>query len=236
MYTICVLLYGNYPDLAKRCLDSILSISKLDSVKLRLGLNEISDATREYVNQYSKLVSIDHIVEVTSEGRKYPTMRKMFYDKEITTPYVMWFDDDSYLRDPSNSEHWLTRVNSMMKTSDMIGSIYGQDLYANQKYWIESQPWFAGKTLLCNHRVRFATGGWWCCRAEILQKYSWPPADIIHRGGDVMFGELFRQQGLKLSKFNDGVAINSDDKGIESKAKRRGFDSKPVGYNYIRSK
>ena len=48
-----------------------------------------------------------------------------------------------------------------------------------------------------------------------------------------MLGELLRQQGLRIKKFNTGVAVNADENGRESRSKKRGYDSPPIGYNFV---
>ena len=47
-----------------------------------------------------------------------------------------------------------------------------------------------------------------------------------------MLGEMCFQQGLRLNHFRDGVKINADASGRESKAPRRGFDQKPIGVEF----
>lgn len=47
-----------------------------------------------------------------------------------------------------------------------------------------------------------------------------------------MLGALCEQHGLALTHFRDGVWINANAQGIESKSPRRGFNEKPIGYDY----
>ena len=165
---------------------------------------------------------------------KYPMMRRLLYDFEpIATPFLLWFDDDSYIKD-TNLVSWLGEVETAMADADMIGSLYKtkEGYRGGQVDWIRSRPWYNGVPVKTGDRHDFATGGWWCLRTEVLYKYNWPDLDIRHRGGDVMLGELCRQQGLRLKRFKDGVAINADDFGRESEAKRRGHDEPPVGHSY----
>jgi hypothetical protein len=81
----------------------------------------------------------------------------------------------------------------------------------------------------------FITGGWWTIRTDIIRKWHWPTLDIKHNGGDMMLGELCRQQNYKMKNFDHGVGINAK-MGSEraSSAPRRGRSTKLVGELYQR--
>ena len=52
MFSVCVLLYGDYPDLASRCLQSIRNSDGAVYVQdIRLGLHNVSLATRKVVDR-----------------------------------------------------------------------------------------------------------------------------------------------------------------------------------------
>jgi hypothetical protein len=101
-FTVCVLLYGDFLNLARRCLEPLFKLRESGLVDLRLGLNEVSQPTRDYIKEHSLGASqgIDVWLE-NPQVYKYPMMRQMFHSKPIETPYVMWFDDDSYVKDAS---------------------------------------------------------------------------------------------------------------------------------------
>src|SRR4051812_533765 len=46
-FSVCVLLYGDYPDLAERCLESIALLSD-EKVEIRIGMNAVSETTRRF--------------------------------------------------------------------------------------------------------------------------------------------------------------------------------------------
>lgn len=234
-FTICVLLYGDYLELAERCLRSIASTIRPGDLNLRVGMNACSAATKEWVRSW---VPDECIWDSSENIHKYPMMRRMVHgDRPIETPYTMWFDDDSYLDGFSlgsvaGGGYWLGQVEQAMVNSDMIGAVYGIRWNGQQREWVKDQPWYAGKDPASRTNIRFATGGWWTIRTELLRGWDYPWPELDHRGGDVMLGELLHQQGLRLNHFNTGVRINADSKGRESKAPRRGFDSRPIGYDY----
>jgi hypothetical protein len=157
-------------------------------------------------------------------------MRQMFHSKPIETPYVMWFDDDSYIKDVS----LLTQVEAQMADCDMLGSVYTIPYGNDQKEWCKTQPWYTGKPL--SDKPRFATGGWWCIKTDVLKRFDWPTPELKHCGGDVALGILISQNDLKLKHFNKGVAINANAQGKESAAERRGASKteKPIGKGFTK--
>lgn len=233
-FTICVLLYGDYLNLAERCLRSIAETIRTQDLNLRVGLNECGQRTKQWVKSW---VPPECIWESDTNIHKYPMMRQMFHGANpITTPYTMWFDDDSYLdsfklHQIGSGDYWLNRVERAMISSDMIGAIYTKSWEGNQPWWVQDQAWFKQKPV-GGRKGRFATGGWWTIRTEILYGWDYPWAALDHRGGDVMLGELCYQQGFRLNQFRDGVKINADGNGLECKSLRRGYDSVPIGYDY----
>lgn len=242
--TVCALLYGDYPDLARRCLTPIARLLDDGRIELRLGMNECSPETFAVVRELLKCdahpgaptepyhftqVSADRellIEAVRPQLYKYPMMRRLFTARPLTTEFVMWFDDDSYIKN-ADPGVWLTGMESLAEKTDMIGSVYSIKIPPQQRAWIERQPWYAGKPVPISGK--FATGGWWVLRSELIRQYNWPLEALRHRGGDVMLGQLLLQKGLSLTSYNAGVAINADAEGRESKSVRRGFDEPPIG-------
>ena len=239
-FTICVLLYGDHRILAQRCLSSITNNIPREALNLRVGLNEIGASTRTLVDELiqNNLLLPENVYDEAVNIKKYPMMRQMLWDPDnpIDTPFVIWFDDDSYVDHKGSS--WLDTVDAALGTTDqpqMLGSIYSQHFTGNQADWIKAQPWYTGRAFSRKggrDTFQFPTGGWWCISTEILRKWNWPDPTILHRGGDCALGELIRQQGIRLQQFRKGVRINADASGRESKAKRRGHDEKPIGHDY----
>lgn len=206
-----------------------------ETIKLRIGTNAISQRTWELVRH----LGLEDSVFCRSDEniKKYPMMRRLFGLRHpaadarlsVVTPFVMWFDDDSYIK-AEDPHDWLRLVEQTVENADMIGSVYTIRLQGRQETWIMDQPWYTGLPVRRSQRVAFCTGGWWAIRTEVLQKFQWPPPELVHRGGDVMLGELCRQQQLRISDFSEGVAINANAEGVAARAPRRGFDSHPIGF------
>lgn len=231
-FTICVLLYGDYPTLADRCLRSITNTVSEADLNLRVGLNAVSPTVRDWVHAW---VPEENITESSTNIFKYPMMRKMFYEKPIDTEYVMWMDDDSYLTgygiEDNLENKWLQEVEYAMVGVDMLGAVYNIDWQGQQKEFVKSQPWYMGHDPGSRKRVKFITGGWWNIRTAVLYKHDYPWDSLEHIGGDTMLGELCFQQKYRLRNFRKGVRINANEAGQESKAVRRGrgFDRAPLG-------
>lgn len=218
--TIAVLLYGDYPELAERCLRPISQLYASD-VPVIICANEIGDKTRQVVSDLGLKITFDENPQIF----KYPMLAKV--TEAVKTPYLMWFDDDSYIRD--NPEPWLFGIELEMGRSDLdlMGAVYTIGLRESQVDWIKTRPWYRGKDI--PRRPCFATGGWWAAKVRSLRNLGWPDPEVKHRGGDVMLGVALQQNGMALKHYRTGVAINANELGQESQSKRRGFDEAPVG-------
>lgn len=232
--TVCCLLYGDFPELANRCLKPI---SKLLSygVQVRAGCNEVSTAVKGIVETLLPASLGAKVCYESPQIFKYPMMTRLFQLEPITTDYVMWFDDDSYITQ-DDPVQWLKDLESFMRSSsaDMVGSIYVMPTLGSQEEWRRLHcSWYSSNTTNKQSKfatsAKFATGGWWMIKSSIINKYGWPHPMLKHRGGDVLLGELIRSQGLKLINYKKGIAINADANGKESASKRRGYDEPPIG-------
>lgn len=231
---ICVLFYGTDDycyQLAQRVLNDPMRQLARQRVEFRFGFNAVGDQTRAFVTQQiAEHFSGAIVVDCPENIFKYPIMRRLFHAKPFRTRAVMWFDDNSHIAPDTDAAHWLARILKQLDGCTLLGSVYTQGLVGRQADWIKAQPWYAGKAP--PPYVKYAADGWWIMRTEPLVQFDWPPPDIVHHGGDVMLGELCRQQDLSLCHFRDGVLINANSSGVEGAYRRRGFDAPPVGFNY----
>lgn len=262
--TVCVLLYGNYPELAKKCLDPLMYLWKEGKVHLRIGGNAISADTWGvvaghlngwHVNDNKKIENLEVsalvypsgasadkaagpvVIDISPKNRfKYPVMRSLFHNHLILdTPWTSWFDDDSYIM--INPDEWLAALESAMPRYDMVGRIHHIRYMPGQEDWQKDHcPWHRG--IPTGGKCDFATGGWWAIRSELLRTYDWPHRDLTHRGGDVLLGELCRQQKLRLGNYEYGLLVNAGDSGKHNDAEKRGVSATetPIGKGYKRVK
>lgn len=205
MFTVCGLLYGNHLELASRVLESISSTWLVGEI--RLGLNEVSSDTFDFVCQWAAKKSKNTKVSLYQPDNganvgKYPLMLRMFSD--ITTDKIMWFDDDSYLE--NSNEAWWKAVHVQSKPYAVFGSLHRIRQRGKQYMAIPSQPWYTGKPVDSRHLYRFATGGWWIGDVSFLKKWNYPFPQLRHNGGDSILGELVRQQDAKLGSVSPELA------------------------------
>ena len=234
---VAALLYGEYSDLHERCLLSIRDRLPRGRYELRVGVNAVppKDRTWQLLSELTEAGYLldENIYSSHDNIHKYPMMRRLFHDpsNRIEAPFVMWLDDDSYFTKDFSHATWDYLVEAMESWEiGMVGSRYHIGLQGNQRAWIEDQPWY--NNVVVGSKVEFCTGGWWCLQSSIIEMFDWPVPALDHRGGDTMLGALMAQHGIKIHNYATGVAINADENGRESKAQRRGFDSKPIGFDY----
>jgi hypothetical protein len=232
--TVCVLLYGA-DDYCFRMAQRVLNqrFKTLGSVTrdVRFGLNAVGEATRNLLAQVvSDYFPEAVVIDCPENIHKYPMMRRLLYEKPLQSRLTMWFDDDSCIAENTDVAVWLTRIRQQMCAYTMLGSVHKERFVGNQAEWIKAQPWYNGKEP--SAYTQFAAGGWWVTQTEALRIFNWPPAELKHRGGDIMLGELLRQHDLPLGHFRDGVWINANEHGIESQSTRRGVIEAPVGVDY----
>jgi ADP-heptose:LPS heptosyltransferase/GT2 family glycosyltransferase len=219
--TICVLCYGPHPQLAKTCLSSILATIPPERLDLRIGLNEVHPDTFAYV----KTLPVTKIYANSLNRYKYPVMRDMFWDEQrpITTNYVVWFDDDTWVVNPN----WIndlcqTIIDNHPKNYRMFGSLMYHDLTMYAKNgndptaWFKTADWYRGR----NFRMRgsqkeqtngsvidFAVGWCWAIATEAIRKANIPDVRLGHNGGDITCGEALHQAGFDIKQWNMGKSL-----------------------------
>lgn len=234
-FTLAVLMYGDHPELAERCLGSLQKYADWSQVNhLRIGLNAVSNRTKDVIHGLFDNASVPVLVfDQSTNVYKYPLMRRMLFTHSypIRSPYLMWFDDDSYLTAPGVLERCRTNLE---QGADVIGRAYRlpNGLRGQQVEWVKRQQWYRGVPVELGKAedTWFPQGGWWATKMEeVLRLNDWPTKELRHRGGDVLFGQLIRQQGLRWARGSEGVAVNANDKGQHSRSPRRGYDELPLG-------
>jgi GT2 family glycosyltransferase len=229
--SICVLTYGNYPDLAKRCIESIRSNCNRSLYRLIVGANAPSVETEDYLRHLHTAAAIDRLIISRSNINKCPMMRQMF--ASVTTEYIWWFDDDSFITEPNAIERWL----EIASTSPATVAHWGHQFYfgheqdfsygADVVSFVKESPWYRGKAPPSwkpggkgeydferrgtgDGRWFFVTGGCWMIRASAIKALDWPDPRLVKRNDDVFLGEALRQQGLEARDIGPlGVVINT---------------------------
>ena len=213
MLSVCVLLFGPHPDLARKVLDSIADSAPPPDIvsDLRVGMNDVSQETTDYVFTWAGTrlphLPISLYVPPWNVG-KYPLMRRMFYDeRHALADHVMWFDDDSHLL-ADTGPAWWQQVHKLALAHTQVGQRWRIAQRKLQYQGIRAQPWYRGLPLHPNYKYTFCTGGWWIANSNFLRTWNYPFPEIHHNGGDSILGELLRQQQQSMLHFDRGVAIN----------------------------
>jgi hypothetical protein len=224
-FLVCALFYGDFPALAQRCAQSLRALRDTGVVDLRIGLNEVSAASRTLIEQ--ALPGADAVC-ADPQIYKYPMMRRLVHEYTGDATHLMWFDDDSCLAPGIDVARWLRAVaGAAQATRGMLGAAYLRVQAEAEHEWTRAQPWYTGRAL--PEATRFATGGWFVAPLALLRRFDWPPPSLRHNGGDVALGALCHQQGLAIISCQGGIAINADASLRESSAPRRGFSEPPLG-------
>jgi GT2 family glycosyltransferase len=214
--SICVLTYGDYPRLARRCLDSVRQFCERSLHQLIVGANAAGPETREYLENLHRAGEIDHLLLSRKNLRKYPMMRRML--ARANTEFVWWFDDDSSVTKPWALPRLLCQARRESPSTVMWGAEYCCDHPSTNEampdpvHFVRSARWYRGLTPPSwepggkgefNYQGRgtgdgrwlFITGGCWLARTSALRALDWPDKRLVTHNGDIMLGEALRQRG-----------------------------------------
>ena len=213
--TAFVLCYGDYPGLARTCIESILTTTPPGCLDLRVAAAAVSPETTAYL----KTKPITKIYDAPDNPGKYVLMRRMFRDPElpIKTSYLVWFDDDT----KCVTANWLEQLCAKIITHHAGGvRLFGWHmLHDLQNYrrdghdplrWFREASWWRGKPLRVRgtHQeapngtvIDFVPGWFWAMATEMIAKADIPDSRLIHNG-DMTIGEAVHQAGFKLQDFN----------------------------------
>lgn len=220
---ICVLFYGaedRHLKLAQRVLNEPMRCLAERNIEFRFGCNAVGPATSGFLQRQIADTFQDALLFSSAANiLKYPMMREMFYAPPISAPMTMWFDHDSYIEPDSDVDAWLDRIKKhLVGCCDMIGSVQKSKLSTEQAEWAAAQDWF--DSARDRQYLDYAIGSWWVVKTDVLYRYDWPATDLRQKEGDLMFGTLFKHQGLSLCHFREGVKINANDAGVEAAVPR----------------
>lgn len=219
--TVFALCYGAHPQLARKCLGSILRTIPRDRIDLRVALADACPQTKQYVHS----VAPDAVYDAPDNPGKYVLMRRMFHDPDrpVTTPYLAWFDDDTSVVDGSM---WNQLCNTIVSNhphgSRMYGTVMQHDLAAYRSHdartWFRQARWYQGKHFRvrgtqtetpAGTAVQFAVGWFWAMHSGLIQAADVPCERLRHNGGDITIGEMVHQAGAKIKQFNPAKSLVS---------------------------
>lgn len=218
--TIMVLGFGDYPSLIYRCLEGILDTVPRRLMDLRVALNQPCRETEIYVDSLHKSGRVSKVYTDYGARRKYPAMREMLYDNsaQLTTRYMIWFDDDSY----PVSRSWLEALFATIAENHPLGArLYGRKMvhdlaaFASDTYdpriWFQSAPWWRNRPFKLKNSERtapngscitFVAGWFWAAEIAALKEAQVPDIRLNHNGGDIVIGAQIDQAGYLIKNFN----------------------------------
>jgi ADP-heptose:LPS heptosyltransferase len=218
--TLCVLVYGNYFDMHKRCLGALAHVPR-ERLGLRVYLNNACQETVDMAEAMYKSSRIEALYRSDTNKFKYPCMRQMFHDPDnpIDTKWVIWFDDDT-MADVDN--YWLEKLcqaaidaSGSDKNLGMIGSRYFFSMNKEHINWVKSADWYknrefrdkAGNQAPNGFKIHFASGSCWMLKTECIKQCDIPDKRLKHNGGDIAIGEQIWQNGWNLKNWNSDKRI-----------------------------
>jgi hypothetical protein len=213
--TIAVLTYGDHPELARRCLESIRRHCDRDLYRLVVGANAVCAETRSYLTRLRSEGAIDRLLLSETNLNKCPMMRRMVED--LDSEFLWWFDDDSFVVSPDALPERLRRVGEAPATTVMWGHVFyfsdenDFNLGTDVSGYVRRAPWYRGKDRGGDGRWFFPTGGCWFIRSTAIRALDWPDRGLIKRNDDVLLAEAIRQQGWEFRDIGPcGTAINTE--------------------------
>ncbi len=217
--TIAVLTYGDYPGLARRCIESIRRRCDRALYRLVVGANAVCVETRTYLEQLRSKGAIDRLLVSETNLNKCPMMRRMFAG--IDSEFVWWFDDDSFVESPEALPRRLRLAGEAPAATVLWGKVFyfGEErdfsLGTDVTGYVRGATWYRGKAppspASGDGRWFFPTGGCWFMRSSAIRALDWPDAGLIKRNDDVLLAEAIRQQGWQFRDIGPcGTAINTE--------------------------
>lgn len=222
--TVCVLCYGDFPDLARRVLGSLLRFTPTGAIRLRFGLNAVSERTEAAIADLLPLLNPELLIQSSTNSYKVPMMRRLFHDRPLSTPWTIWFDDDSYVF----RSDWLATLCYHSRLQPNV-DMWGKRLFlrGDQRHlkFISDAPWFRDRELTVDdhpgrYRFHFLAGGFWAIRTACLHELNWPDTRLLHFGDDYLLGEALRQHGHTLGQSFSGVAIDQENRRAPANSPR----------------
>ena len=211
-WTICVLFYGDHPELSGRFLDSLYRFTDPAAFQLRAGLNEVCDETKRAVAAMAETYDNVSVVESPENIYKCPMMRRLFHESPLESEWTLWFDDDSHVRGPG----WVLDLALTMQNqpdAELFGSLRKVTVSEGLEKFISSARWY--RKLPRDRDVSddspiiiFPVGGFWAIRTQRILEADWPDVRLQHFQTDYTLGEAMRQLGVRLAHFESGIRID----------------------------
>jgi hypothetical protein len=217
MFDVLVCCYGNYHDIAKRCLGSVVDLSS-QSLNIHVGLNECGIDTKNYCRNLLDNNKITTIIDSRINLNKDPMMRKLI--DCVNSEYFLWLDDDSYIIERDWDLKVIDHISNNSFDISGFSHISNRYSYGDYQKFLESRSWYQR---IFPHpedpsRCDFPVGGVWIGRAAYLRQHDYPDRSMIKKCDDMLLGDLLQQTGGRFT-----TLFGWDSVFKVNQAQRRGF-------------
>ena len=199
-FVVCFLFSGDHLELVRRCLEPWCVRAPGSggwSPEIRIGLNDCSKDVRAYADEHFQQGRISHVASAKPNIYKYPMMRRLLYDKPLNKPFVIWFDQDTYLPEPRDPNSFMGAMFEWLMHYDVVGHIRSIPINSQLRNWMLTQPW-QNTAAAAADVVRYPVGDWWAARTLTIKEFDWPSPALAQYGGDVMLGLQLHALGRKI--------------------------------------
>jgi len=206
--TICVLLYGHYTDLARRCIESVKRFVPNDECVLRIAMNSCCAETLQYVSEIQDSMPVELVIRSDVNIHKYPIMRKLFWDTRIDSDWIIWFDDDTHII----SDTWWPGLWQFLDRFpvEAAGKLACWGLLPGEWEFIQKCDWYEGRKPEIvgssgEYGCCFIVGSYWAIKTECIRILNWPDPRLIAQGGDTLLGSAMWQKGWRQGYHVEGI-------------------------------
>jgi GT2 family glycosyltransferase len=211
-WTVCVLFYGNHPDLCERFLGSLYRYTDPAAFHLRAGLNAVCAETARMVRAAQRQHGNISITASRKNIFKCPMMRRLFHEPPVETEWIVWFDDDSHVTGPG----WIRDMALAMERNpgaEFFGGLCWVDVSAKLERFIRRAQWYRDVPRMIHSEdgrpiIMFPAGGYWSIRSARIREAGWPDPRVIHFEDDYVMGEAMRQLGVGMAQCVSGVKVS----------------------------
>ena len=211
--SILVGLYGNYPKLSLRAIDSLITPNH--EFPIYVGMNDCCIETKIHVRNLLDEGLIDAVVDSSRNINKDPMMRILL--ELVQTPFLIWLDDDSHMFSGWDScfKDYLIKYGPHLDVAGHLFQFVRQYEPELQLYedFARKRPWFVTEEVWKDPHI-FPMGALWLARTSFLRKNDYPDRAMIKKMADILVGELVMQQKARLFPFDEEImkyiAINDD--------------------------
>jgi hypothetical protein len=208
LLTIGICVYGDYPLLISRCLDSIINEPLFfETTNLIIGANAVSKPSYREIEaripQGQEISVIRSYDNVNKSG-----MRRMMISL-VETPFIVSVDDDIILK-----PGWLRQMRDFIESCERNIDVAGVTLATThgtpRNSRIKSLPyslypwrkkWWKWKRNGPSGQIPFPGGGFHLMRTEFIRKHDFPDFNMLIDHDDILLGDLIIQSDARYASF-----------------------------------